>query len=132
MERKLIVFIVLFFIGCEPGYRIYIRNNTSKNIYFKTAPSIESLYNKSTQYYDSIVAHRINQDSIYSIYKIYPNSSFLLWGGIGGRPPANEIPFEYIKVMSGNDTLILDNKEKILGYMKAGGKKFNYYIEVKR
>lgn len=130
MKNLLLIFILLIFIGCEPGYRIHIRNNASTTLYLKTHPSIESLYPKWTGYYDSIIINKISENGEFSLYGIKPFTTFRIWGNIGRKPTSNEIPFDYVEVVRGNDTLILDSKEKIINQLKKGGKKFDYYIEI--
>jgi len=128
MKNLLISFIVLTFIGCEPGYRIYIRNNAPTTLLIKTHPSIEFGY-KLTGYYDSIISNKVSQDGKFSLYIIKPFTTFRIYDNIGGKPTSNQIPFDYVEVIRGRDTIILDSKEKIINELKKGNKKFDYYIE---
>jgi len=130
MKNLIVIFTILTLIGCEPGYRIYVRNNASTILYLRTNPSIESLYPKWTGYNDSILAHKVSQEGKFSLYSIKPFDAFRIWDNIGGMPTSKEIPFDYVAVIRGVDTLILDNKEKIANQLKRGGKKFDYYIEI--
>jgi hypothetical protein len=131
MKTLFLLVLVIMFMGCDPGYSVYIYNQSSSPLYFKTHPSIESFYDSAhLSYYDSLLAHRVKKDSLYSMYKIEPNSRFLVWSHIGVMPSINELPIDYIKIMNDRDTLILDSKEKIISQIKKTDKKFNYSIEV--
>ena len=132
MKNILFISTVLIFIGCEPSYRIEIRNNASTTLYLRTHPSVESLFPKWTGYYDSIIINKISQEGKFSLYGIKPFTTFRIWGNIGGKPTSKEIPFDFIEIIRGIDTLILDSKEKIISQLKREGKKFDYYIEIVR
>ena len=122
--------LVIILAGCEPGYRIYIRNNASTTLYLKTSPAIESLYPKWTGYQDSILANKTSQEGRFAVYSIKPFNALRVWDNVGNKPTSNQIPYDYIEVISGADTLILNSKEKIIEQLKRGNKKFDYYIEV--
>jgi hypothetical protein len=133
MKHILLSFLlIVFFAGCEPGYRIYVRNSSSSDLYIKTLPSIESLYDSHSTYYDSIVTYKIKQEGNYSIYKVKPYSTMLVWGTIGGSPTVKELPFDYIALISGSDTTVLNSKEKIIEQAKQVNRKRNFYIEVRK
>lgn len=120
-DMKKILFILLvifFFTGCEPGYRMYVRNSSSSDLYIKTQPSIESLYDAHSTYYDTIATYKVKQEGNYSIYSVKPNSTMLVWGNIGGSPTVNELPFDYVALINESDTIVLDSKEKILAQTK--------------
>ena len=132
MKNFIFIFILTVIIGCEPGYRIYVRNTSSTTVYLKTHPSIESLCLKQSSYYDSIIINKVKEEGDFSFYAIKPLNSFRVWGSIGGKPTLKEIPFDYVAIIRGSDTLILDNKEKIINQIKREGKKFDYYIEIEK
>ena len=125
--------VLLMFVGCEPSYRVYIRNSSSSDVYFKTSPSIESLYDSTLSpfYYRLIFNYKINNDGKYSVYRLRPFDSLLLYGHIGGLN-VNDVPFDYIEIISNNDTTILESKSSIIDQLKAMYKKGNYYIEAKK
>lgn len=129
--RQLVVFLSIFSIAasCDPNYNCYIRNDSSSNLYLKTRPSIESLYDKKSTYYDSIAKCKVQEEGTLSVYKINPNSTFRIYGHIGFTPSLTEIPFDYIEVVQGSDTTVLDDKEKILERLKQEGKTRKYFIE---
>lgn len=133
MKQVLFVLLVIIvFTGCEPSYRIYVRNSSSSDLYIKTHPSIESLYESFSTYRDSILLYKIKQEGDYSIYRIKPNDSMLIDGYLGRSPNIKDLSFDYIALISGSDTTILDSKEKILEQTKQMDKKRNYYIEIKK
>jgi hypothetical protein len=125
--------LIIVFTGCEPSYRVYIHNSSSSDLYIKTHPSIESLlYDTTSLYYDSIITHKLKQEDKYSVYKVKPYDTFLIFGTIGGGPTVSEFPFDYIALINGSDTTVLDSKEKIIEQAKQMDKKRNYYIEIKK
>ena len=100
--KQLLFFLLLIIAstGCEPSYRIYIHNNSSSDLYIKTHPSIESLYDSHSLYYDSIITHKLKQEDKYSVYKVKPYDTFLILGTIGGGPTVSELAFDYIGISS--------------------------------
>lgn len=133
MKRILFSLLVIIVLtGCEPSYRIYVRNSSSSDLYIKTQPSIESLYDSHSTYHDSIVTYKLKQEGNYSIYRVKPFNTMLVWGNIGGGPTVKELPFDYIALISGSDTTVLDSKEKIIEQTKKSVRKRNFYIEVRK
>lgn len=133
MRQILFSFLVIIvFTGCEPSYRIYVRNSSSSDLYIKTHPSIESLYDSHSTYYDSIVTYKLKQEGNYSIYRVKAYNTMLVWGSIGGGPTDKELPFDFIALISGIDTTVLDSKEKIMEQTKQADKKRNFYIEIRK
>jgi hypothetical protein len=122
--------IFLIAASCEPNYNCYIRNDSSSNLYLRTRPSIESLYDKKSTYYDSIISrYKVREEGTLSVYKVNPNSIFRIYGNIGLTPSLTELPFDYIEVIQGSDTTVLDGKDKILERLKQEGKTRKYFIE---
>jgi hypothetical protein len=144
--KKNLIFILLFIFGlisCEPSYRIYVRNSSASDLYIKTHPSIESDYESNPFFksapqfypnYNSVIACKFKQEGEYSIYKVKPYDSLNILGDIGFGPVIEQLPFDYIALINGSDSTVLDSKEKIIGQAKLMGKrrKRNYYIEIKK
>jgi hypothetical protein len=134
--KQIFVYILttIIIFGCEPSYRVYVRNSSSPDLYIKIHPSIEScfFYFPNDSFRDSIIAHKVKQEGKYSIYKVKPNTTFFILGRIGGGPTADQLPFDYIALINGSDSMVLDNKEKIIKQAKLIGKKRNrnFYIEI--
>ncbi|WP_162903433.1 hypothetical protein [Taibaiella koreensis] len=133
MKQLLLLFLLSFIVsGCEPSYRIYVCNNTSSDVYIKTHPEIESLYSTSNSYIDAIRRYKVGQAGKYGVYRLGSNDTLMLDGNIGS-PTIKEIPFDYISLISNNDTVILDNKVEIFKQIKGTvkkGRSGNYYINV--
>jgi len=121
---------IIAFTGCEPGYRIYLRNNSSSDLFVKTNPSIESLYDSHSSYVDSIVTYKLKQESGYSFYKLKVHDTLMIWGNIGDKPTLGEMPFNYIAFINGVNTMILDSKAKIINQLKKLDKRRSFYIEI--
>ncbi len=122
--------ISIIYLGCDPGYSVRIRNETTSPMYIKTAPSIESLYETGNIYYDSLLAIKTGQEGKLSVYKINPNYDLNLYDMLGFQPGLNYIPFDYLEFIKGNDTIILDSKEKILHQINPKSKKSRYYFNL--
>lgn len=129
--KRFIVIILLAVIsyGCDPSYNCYVLNNSSSILYLKTYPSIESLLDKQSTYYDSIVVYKVAQEDKLSVYKIEPGEIFQIYGQIGFNPSLQEVPFDYIEIIQEGDTVILDSKEKILKRLEQEGKTRKYFIQ---
>ena len=127
---KLIVgslIITILFLGCYPSYSVYI-NNDKSSLYFKTYPSIESQYLKSSTFYDSILAIKVGQDGDYGVYKLKPYEKFRMFSHVGKIPFEDEIPFKYIEFIRNGDTITLDNKKQIFSLLKIkSGEHSNKY-----
>jgi hypothetical protein len=115
--------------SCDPSYNCFIANDSSSNLYLKTHPSIESLYDQKSTYYDSIISYKIRQEESLSVYKIDPHSIFRIYGHTGLSPSLREVPFDYIEVIHGNDSIVLDSKEEILDRLKQEGKNRKYFFQ---
>lgn len=130
MKNIFFLIILTALIGCEPGSRIYIHNNGTSPLYIKTHPSIDSLYPKNSLAYETIISHKLDIVDKYSLFKVEPLDSFLIWSVIGDIYNSDIIPYDYIELINNSDTLILDSKEKIFNQMKKGDGKFDYFIDV--
>ncbi len=93
---------------------------------------MESLYDSHSTYYDSIIAYKLKQEGVHSIYKVKPYSTIRVWGNIGGSPSVKEFPFDYLALISSSDTTVLDSKEKIIERLKQVDRMRNFYIEVRK
>jgi hypothetical protein len=125
--------IIVGLVACDPGYRIYICNNTSASAYIKTYPSIESIYRPSER--EPILQHEVSQEGKYSIYEIKRNDTFQLLGTIGFVPTVQDFPFDYLSIVSIADTIVLDSREAVFqrySELSKRQKKSNYYIEVRK
>lgn len=129
----LLISIAILFSGCDPGYRIYLCNSTSSEMYVKTYPLMESHYSKETSYRDLILDMKVGQVGNYGIYRINSNDTFAIDGSFGFAPDIKNIHFDYIAIIRGTDTLELQGKEEIFKRVKQMSKrksKGNYYIEI--
>lgn len=122
--------ILIALIGCEPGSRIYIHNNGTSPLYIKTHPSVDSLYPNNSLYYETIISHKLGIVDKYSLFRVEPLDSFLIWSVIGDIYNSDIIPYDYIELINNSDTLVLDSREKIFNQMKKRDEKFDYFIEV--
>jgi len=125
----LLVFVVIVLTSCDPSYNCYVRNDSSSVLYLKTHPAIESLFDKLSTSYDSILSYKVNQEGKLSVYKIKPHSVFHIYGNIGFNPSLQEVPFDYIVIIQGGDTVVLDSKKKILKRLEQEGKTRKYFIK---
>jgi len=123
------VFAIIILTSCDPGYSCYVRNDSPSILYLKTHPSIESLFDELSTSYDSILAYKTAQEGKLSVYRVNPYSVFRIYGHIGINPSLQEIPFDYIELIEGRDTVVLDSKEKILLRLKQEGKTRKYFIK---
>lgn len=128
------IFAMFVFAACEPGYSIFVKNNSPTPLFVKTYPSIESFYDSAhSSYYDSILVRKVRTENNISVYKIDKYEKFLVWAYLDKKPMVNEFPFEYIALFSGSDSIVLDSKLKIIEAIKqAGGKKRNFYLEINK
>ena len=129
MRRAMLILVVIILSSCDPSYNCYVRNDSSSVMYLKTRPSIESLYDQKSTYYDSIISYKVREEGSVSVYKINSNGVFRIYGHIGLTPTFKELPFNYIEVIQGNDTTVLDGKQKILDGLKQENKNRKYFIQ---
>lgn len=125
----LLILIVMILTSCDPSYNCYVRNDSSSVLYLKTHPSIESLFDKQSTSYDSVLTYKLNQEGKLSVYKVEPHSVFHIYGNIGFNPSLQEVPFDYIEIIQERDTIVLDSKEKILKRLEQEGKTRKYFIK---
>lgn len=128
--RICVILISLSSIGCEPSYRIYVRNHSPKDLYLRISPSVDSLYPKWMTYHDSLINIKVTQNENYALYIIKPAQVFRIWGYIGNVPKVADIPFNYVRLDDGTDSLILNSKDKIINQLKREGKKYDYFIDI--
>ncbi len=129
MKRlTVILMLAVVLYGCDPGYNCYVRNDASSILYLKTHPSIESQVDAQSIVYDSVLAFKVQEEGKLSVYKIEPYGVFRIYGRIGNNPSIQEMPFDYIEIIQGSDTIVLDSKQKILERLKQEGKTRRYFI----
>lgn len=128
MRAFFLMITLLMFAGCEPGYNCYVQNTSMSDMYVKTLPSIESLYDKRSVYYDSISKFRIGEDSGLSVYRISANSQLRLYGHVGLSPSLKEMPFDHIEVIAWGDTVVLNSKESILSRLVQDRRTRSYFL----
>ena len=124
-----IFLLTVIFYGCDPSYNCYVRNDSSSVLYLKTHPSIESLFDKQSTHYDSVLSYKVDQEGKLSVYRVEPRGVFQIYGHIGFNPSLQEMPFDYIEIIQGSDTVVLDSKEKILERLKQEGQTRKYFIQ---
>lgn len=81
-----------------------------------------------SSYYDSVLIHKVGEEGRVSVYGIKPHSVFRLYGNIGLKPSLKEMPIDYIEIINGEDTIILDGKEKILDNLRQENKTRKYFL----
>lgn len=100
--------------GCDPGYNCYIENSSGADVFLRTSPSIESLYDPRSIYMETISHYRVGEYGGLFVYRVQAGSQFKLYGHMGLKPNLKEIPFERVDIIHDGDTVILDSKEEIL------------------
>lgn len=129
MQYLILVFLLAISLqGCDPSYSCYIQNTAPSDLYLKTDPPVESLIDQQSIYYDSILIYKVRDEDKLSVYEVKPNEVFRLFGHIGFSPRIAEIPFNYVEILQGNDTLVLDSKQKILDRLKNKPGTRKYFI----
>jgi hypothetical protein len=128
-HRIVILMLAVILYGCDPSYNCYVRNDSPSVLYLKTHPSIESQVDAQSIVYDSILAYRLHEEGKLSVYRIKPHGVFRIYGHIGFNPSIEEMPFDYVEIIQGTDTVILDSKEKILARLEQEGKTRKFFIQ---
>ncbi len=131
MRYILPVILLVLFSGCDFGYTICVCNPTSSDIYIKTYPLVESLYEHASQ--NEILKRKIMQEGDSGIYKINAGDTLRIPGNLG-TPQIENLPFTYIAIIKNADTLELKGKQEILAHLKQMYKKKNkagpYFIDI--
>lgn len=131
IRHLFILFLFVNLSACDPGYGYYLKNNRQENIYLKTTPELESLYHFSKDSIKVVDRFKIEQKGSVSIYKIEPQDTLYLYGHIGFEPTLKDVPFNYLEIICGTDSLVMRNKEEIFqAFKKFSVKKQKnaYYI----
>ena len=99
---KYFIFIITLFtfISCDPGYAYYISNNSEKDIYVITKPTIKV--------YDKNIYGRELDSAI-----IKPKETFRIFGSIGYGGGEDSFPFHQIIINKENDSIVLKDKSEI-------------------
>ena len=105
-----------------------ISKNFNCVIWVKTNPPIEDLYAFKSLQYDSIIARKIDSSKSEGLYRVKSKDKLPLYNYIG-KPSEKYFPFNYIKVITKNDTLIIDNKN-LLKNINKKQKGNDYFIEL--
>ena len=129
MKTKILYLVLIFALtSCDPGYRVIIFNRSSEEYYIKTNPPIEDLYAFKSLQYASIIARKIDSSKSEGLYRVKSKDKLPLYNYIG-KPSEKYFPFNYIKVITKNDTLIIDNKN-LLKNINKKQKGNDYFIEL--
>lgn len=117
--------------GCIPTYQCYVANDSDEVIYVVTTPSIESLYDERSIYYDSLMKLKYKSEGGSTIYYLKPHSMFRIYGSRGFQPVLEHVPFEYLAIVNSNDSLVFDGKAKILSALVRDKRANRYFIRQK-
>jgi hypothetical protein len=113
---------ILAITSCDPGYAVIVKNPSNNNFYLKTSPSIENdIFSAASR--DSIAKYKINENLGVHTYEIPANQELVLWSHIGIRPNVKEVPFAFIQLISGNDTLTLKSPQEIVNATRISSRK---------
>jgi hypothetical protein len=127
--RRIGLFTLIVLTGCDPGYNCYIENYSKVDVFLRTSPSIESLYDQRSIQFESISHYRVGQDGELSLYRVRPGDQFRLYGHIGLKPNVKEVPFKHVEIIHGRDTVVLDSKEEILARLKQIRRSKSYVLK---
>lgn len=96
-----------------------------------TQPAVEKrIAIKQGASYDSIIFIKKNNpdDLELGVYELKPNKKISLFGSIGHQP-GKYLPFQSVKIIRENDTIIID-ENNLLKYTTLQKRKRTYHIEI--
>jgi len=109
MKKILLILFLATLVSCYRSHNIYIKNVSRDIIYLNTEKAIESEFAiKRGSLYDSIITKKINTSDLNGLYRINPNQSIFLFGGIGKKPSDTYFPFTKVELIKGLDTIIIN------------------------
>ena len=94
-----LILITFIAIGCEPGFRCFVVNQTSKPIMLLLKADSSNL----------------KLHSVWQQFHVQPNDTFKVFGTIGLQPEGTTFPYEELIITSSLDTLFhLNGKREII------------------
>jgi len=127
MMKKTFFSLILFLLlcGCEPGYVVYIKNNSRDLIQIETEDPIESFIAiKEGRIYDSIIHKRLIVSDSHAVYVLKPDEKIKLYGHLGSLESAH-FPFTKFVVYTKNDSLSI-NRENLMSLVHKLNK--NHFV----
>ena len=121
--------IISIYCGCDAnGNEIYITNKTNSTIFLLTNPPLESKWDTSFFYYDSIVASEIKKEGNFTVYAIKPSTDFYIGGNMGNEPSVKAITADDIEIIKNGDTIKLTKEDIINKLENSGNSTKNFFI----
>ncbi|MBX2895774.1 MAG: hypothetical protein KF763_10050 [Cyclobacteriaceae bacterium] len=120
--RTLSSMLLLVLISCDPAFEYYVEAKEN-DISLEIHPALESVYCPDVkELCDFATTHKINDVPNGSVYRVKRGERFSIYGGVGTQGSVSGFPFELLKIIQGSDTLLLKDKNEILGkFIKEEG-----------
>lgn len=113
----------VFLIGCDPYHSITVTNVTADTV---------SIFVKPTIHFRTDNAKSLTTSDGFDIYKLSPNEQMHVGSAIAEID--NDIPFEFVKIVSSRDTVTasaLDDIKNLFDKKTSGGLKTPYNLTIK-
>jgi hypothetical protein len=112
--------------NCDPAYEYFIEAKRG-DVTVEIHPSLESIYCPHLKDVCAFAkAHRIDE----GIYRIARGEKLSIDGGVGIQAPVTSFPFDFVRVIEGNDTLLLKGKDQILKKFVRDKPTNKYYLDL--
>ena len=110
-------------VSCDPAYQVFIRNDLNENIVVTTVPSIESAFGRTS----TVPLHISSTDSS-GTYRFSPGDEMVIDVRMGFHPELERFPYRQVYLISSEDTVVLDTKEKILRSLVRIKRNRKFYV----
>jgi hypothetical protein len=113
MKAKSLIIILsyLIIVSCESAYKYSVVNDIDKPVVLRINPSI--LHYVHGSYKEKLIEK--NKSSVDSVFicELDPKDTVNLYADIGRVPKERDLPYSYVEILIGNDTIRLNRGEII-------------------